>query len=78
MPPMSGWGMGVDRFVALLTDQENLREVVLFPLLKPIEKEGDTDTIAPEYRDLLGHARRRRRRSRASPPSGPARSSTST
>jgi len=35
MPPMSGWGMGVDRFVALLTDTEHLRDVVLFPLLKP-------------------------------------------
>lgn len=35
MPPMSGWGMGVERFLALLTDQDNIREVVLFPLLKP-------------------------------------------
>ncbi len=34
MPPISGWGMGIDRFTALLTDQENLREVVLFPLMK--------------------------------------------
>jgi uncharacterized protein len=36
MPPISGWGMGIDRFIALLTDQENLREVVLFPLMKPL------------------------------------------
>ncbi|MFM8980409.1 MAG: amino acid--tRNA ligase-related protein [Planctomycetia bacterium] len=35
MPPMSGWGMGVDRFVSLLTGQDTLREVVLFPLMKP-------------------------------------------
>ena len=34
-PPCSGWGMGVDRIVALLTQQGNLRDVVLFPLLKP-------------------------------------------
>ena len=34
MPPMSGWGMGVDRFVSILTDCENLRDVVLFPLLR--------------------------------------------
>jgi lysyl-tRNA synthetase class 2 len=40
MPPMSGWGMGVERFVALLTGQDNLREVTLFNLLKPLEK-GD-------------------------------------
>ena len=46
MPPMSGWGMGVDRFVALLTDQENLREVVLFPLVKPLDKDGADDVPA--------------------------------
>lgn len=37
-PPCSGWGMGVDRIVALLTKQTNLRDVVLFPLMKPLEK----------------------------------------
>jgi lysyl-tRNA synthetase class 2 len=37
MPPMSGWGLGVDRFICLLTDQENLRDVILFPLMKPVE-----------------------------------------
>ncbi len=37
MPPISGWGMGVDRFVCLLTNQENLRDVVLFPLLRPVQ-----------------------------------------
>ncbi|OGY44242.1 MAG: lysine--tRNA ligase [Candidatus Buchananbacteria bacterium RIFCSPHIGHO2_01_FULL_39_8] len=34
-PPISGWGMGVDRLVTLLTQQDNLRDSVLFPLLKP-------------------------------------------
>ncbi len=36
-PPCSGWGMGVDRFVTLLTQQENLRDVVLFPIMKPVK-----------------------------------------
>ena len=35
MPPISGWGMGIDRIIALLTNASNLREVVLFPLLRP-------------------------------------------
>ncbi|ERP31841.1 lysyl-tRNA synthetase [Chitinivibrio alkaliphilus ACht1] len=37
MPPMSGWGMGIDRIVALLTNAKTLRDVVLFPLLRPEE-----------------------------------------
>lgn len=37
MPPVSGWGMGVERIVALLTQQKNLRDVVMFPLLRPKE-----------------------------------------
>jgi len=40
-PPCSGWGMGVDRMIALLTQQENLRDVVLFPIMKP-ERSGAT------------------------------------
>jgi lysyl-tRNA synthetase class 2 len=35
MPPISGWGMGVDRVIALLTGQENLRDIILFPLMRP-------------------------------------------
>ncbi len=41
MPPISGWGMGIDRFVALLTDAPNLRDVVWFPLMKPEAEEPE-------------------------------------
>lgn len=34
MPPQSGWGMGIERIFSILTEQENLRDVVLFPLMK--------------------------------------------
>ena len=31
MPPHSGWGFGLDRFLMVITGAENIREVVLFP-----------------------------------------------
>ena len=34
MPPISGWGMGIDRIVQLLTNSDNIKDVVLFPLMK--------------------------------------------
>ncbi len=34
IPPQSGWGMGIERVFSLLTEQENLRDVVLFPLMR--------------------------------------------
>ena len=37
MPPISGWGLGVDRFLQFLTNSDNIRDVVLYPLMKPRE-----------------------------------------
>jgi lysyl-tRNA synthetase class 2 len=35
MPPTAGWGMGIDNFVAIVTNQPTLKNVILFPTLRP-------------------------------------------
>jgi len=37
MPPMTGFGMGIDRLVAILTNQKNCRDVIFFPIMRPKE-----------------------------------------
>ncbi len=40
MPPTAGFGLGIDRLLAILTDLPTVREVVLFPMMKPEEKDN--------------------------------------
>ncbi|AIN96751.1 lysyl-tRNA synthetase, putative [Leishmania panamensis] len=35
LPPTGGWGLGIDRLVMFLTSQSNIKEVLLFPAMKP-------------------------------------------
>lgn len=35
LPPTAGWGMGIDRITMFLTDSNNIKEVLLFPQMKP-------------------------------------------
>ncbi len=37
LPPTGGWGLGIDRLAMFLTDAHNIKEVLLFPAMKPEE-----------------------------------------
>ncbi|XP_023369860.1 lysine--tRNA ligase [Otolemur garnettii] len=49
LPPTAGWGMGIDRVTMFLTDSNNIKEVLLFPAMKPEDKKESTAvTDTPE------------------------------
>ena len=41
MPPISGWGMGIDRVMQVLTGVPNIKDNILFPLLRPLDNKED-------------------------------------
>ncbi|CEF69305.1 Lysine--tRNA ligase [Strongyloides ratti] len=50
LPPTAGWGMGIDRLAMLLTDSNNIKEILFFPAMRPVEtkinplEDGQDDT----------------------------------
>ncbi|PIN23717.1 Lysyl-tRNA synthetase (class II) [Handroanthus impetiginosus] len=43
LPPTGGWGLGIDRVTMLLTDSQNIKEVLLFPAMKPQDEPSNKE-----------------------------------
>jgi len=62
LPPTGGWGIGVDRLTMFLSDRNNIKEVLLFPAMRPDETDEKTMAVYTAAKQLAASARAEERK----------------
>lgn len=45
LPPTAGWGMGIDRLTMLLTNSNNIKDVLFFPAMRPEDPKAQATVV---------------------------------
>ncbi len=53
LPPTGGWGLGIDRLTMFLSNKNNIKEVLLFPAMKPTDDQVSAGLVKMTLQFLL-------------------------